>query len=72
MAHNDNSIISRSKFRRTPLSVTVSEWGENVRDLGLMLAGIYQDLRGDSNETWRNFRDWIKDSLRKSTGSRES
>lgn len=72
MARNDNSTIFRRRSRRTQSAMTAPEpeWVENLRDLGLMLSGIYQDLRGDTRETFHHFGRWVKGGLRRLTASR--
>lgn len=67
MAYKNNSIFPRIKFRSSQPSIAAPspEWRENMRDFGLMLSGIYQDLRGDSRETYSHFRRWLVGGLRK-------
>jgi len=67
MARNENSLLLRLRARRAQAAMTAPEpeWVENLRDLGLMLSGIYQDLRGDARESYDNFYRWVKGGLRK-------
>lgn len=46
------------------------EWRENMRDLGLMLSGIYQDVRGDVATSFSEFIKWIAAGLRRAFSSR--
>lgn len=71
MARNHDSLISRSKPAPHAVRLEEPEWRENMRDFGLMVSGVYQDLRGDAYETWRHFTGWIKDSLHKPHRTRE-
>lgn len=73
MAHNENSLLFRLRARRAQAAMTAPEpeWIEGLRDVGLMLSGIYQDLRGDARESYTHFRRWMKGGLRKLTASRE-
>lgn len=61
MSRNDDSIMSRFGLRRPQPAINAPEpeWRETLRDLGLMVSGIYQDLRGDAHENWRQFSAWI-------------
>lgn len=67
MPHKDNSIFPRIRFRSTEPSIAEPkpEWMENMRDFGLMLSGVYQDLRGDARETYSHFHRWLVGGLRK-------
>lgn len=67
MAHNDNSIFPRIRFRPSRQAAAAPEpaWRENMRDLGLMMSGVYQDLRGDTRETYSHFHRWLVGGLRK-------
>lgn len=69
MAHNENSLLFRLRARRAQAAMTAPEpeWLDNLRDVGLMLSGIYQDLRGDARESYNHFRRWAKAGLRKLT-----
>lgn len=73
MARNDNWLLVRLRDRRTETAAMASEpeWLDNLRDIGLMLSGIYQDLRGDTRESYGHFRRWVKGGLRKFMGSRD-
>ena len=73
MAHA-SSIFARLRVRRTQPVMTAPEpeWRENLRDTGLMLSGIYQDLRGDTYEGFQHFSRWFKGGLRKLTSQRSS
>lgn len=70
---NDLNRLFRRRSKRTDTVLTAPEpeWRENLRDLGLMLSGIYQDLRGDIADGaawtgrsiasgWKNF--WTRKS----------
>ncbi|MEQ8444960.1 MAG: hypothetical protein RIB57_03635 [Pelagibacterium sp.] len=72
MAHNENSLFYRLRARRAEAALTATEpeWVENLRDFGLMASGVYQDLRGDTRETFSHFSRWLKAGLRK-FGSRD-
>ena len=74
MARNENSLLFRLRARRAEAAMTApeAEWVENLRDLGLMLSGIYQDLRGDTRETYGHFRRWVKGGIRKFIGPRDN
>ncbi|SDG65455.1 hypothetical protein [Pelagibacterium luteolum] len=72
VAYRDNSIFARFKTR-TPQPVLDGpepEWRENMRDMGLMLSGIYQDLRGDAGDSYGHFRRWLVGGMRKFFASR--
>lgn len=73
MAHNENSFLYRLRARRAQAALTASEpeWVENLRDFGLMVSGVYQDLRGDTRETLTHFNRWVKSGWRK-LGSRDA
>ncbi|WP_425033342.1 hypothetical protein [Pelagibacterium sp.] len=72
MAQNENSFLDRLRIRRAEAALTTTEpvWVENLRDFGLMASGVYQDLRGDTRESFMHFRRWLKAGLRK-FGSRD-
>lgn len=74
MARNENSLLFRLRARRAQAAMTAPEpeWIENLRDLGLMLSGIYQDLRGDARESYGHFRRWVKGGLRKWISPRDN
>lgn len=67
MAHNENSVLIRRRLRRIHPAITAPEpeWRENLRDFGLMLSGIYQDLRGDARESYSYYLRRARDGRRK-------
>lgn len=73
MAYKDSSIFTRFRSRRTQPAMTAAEpeWRENMRDLGLMLSGIYQDLRGDINDANLFMARSIKSAWRRLIGPRD-
>lgn len=72
MAYKDDSILARWKLRRAQpvMAPSESEWRENMRDMGLMLSGIYQDLRGDLQDGLYHFRRGVRAGMRKLWGNR--
>lgn len=68
MARNDLQLTSRWRNRRTHSALTAPEWLDAIRDFGLMLSGIYQDLRGDMSESWTDFTKWVRAGARKMFG----
>lgn len=69
MARSDFPTPSRISFKRTEpaFAAPEPEWREAMRDFALMASGVYQDLRGDSHETWRHFTAWLREGIRKRT-----
>lgn len=67
MARNELPMFSWRRTKRTQSAMTApeSEWRENLRDLGLMLSGIYQDLRGDIADSFADFIKWVREGLRR-------
>lgn len=72
MAYRDDSIFTRLKLRRPQSAMTAPEpeWRENMRDAGLMLSGIYQDLRGDLQDGFYHFRRGVRAGIRRVFGPR--
>lgn len=72
MAYRDNSIFAWLKQRgpQPILEGPEPEWRETMRDMGLMLSGIYQDLRGDAGDSYDHFRRWLVGGMRKFFSSR--
>lgn len=73
MSGNDLQLFSRWRGKRPQSAMTASgsEWRETLRDTGLMLSGIYQDLRGDLIDSFIDFGKWIKSGLRRLRTPRE-
>ncbi|HWJ86622.1 MAG TPA: hypothetical protein VNS12_00950 [Pelagibacterium sp.] len=67
MAHKQDSVLIRQRPRRihAAISAPEPEWRENLRDFGLMLSGIYQDLRGDAREGYSYYFRRARDGRRK-------
>ncbi|WP_196258405.1 hypothetical protein [Pelagibacterium limicola] len=62
--------IRRSKRTQAVMTAPEPEWRENLRDLGLMLSGIYQDLRGDIAESFADFGKWVQTGVRRAFSAR--
>lgn len=73
MSGNDLQLFSRMRGKRpqSALAAPGSEWRETLRDTGLMLSGIYQDLRGDLIDSFIDFGKWIKGGWRRLRTPRE-
>lgn len=67
MTRNDLGIFSLHRSKRTQAVMTAPEpeWRENLRDLGLMLSGIYQDVRGDLADSFTDYVKWLRTGLRR-------
>lgn len=74
MTYGGNSIFARFKARGSQpvLDGPEPEWLGNMRDMGLMLSGIYQDLRGDAGDSYGHFRRWLAGGVRKFFSSRSN
>lgn len=55
----------RSKRTQSVMTAPEPEWREGLRDTGLMLSGIYQDLRGDLAGSATDFGKWVRAGWRK-------
>ena len=69
MARNDLFSMQR---RHTDAAMTAPEpeWRENMRDLGLMLSGIWQDVRGDLADSFSDYVKWLSAGLRRAFSQR--
>ncbi len=74
MANDSTPLWARSKSKRGQNTLTASEpeWLVSARDFGLMIAGIYQDLRGDAIGAVQLAGKGIRGTLRKLNGNRNS
>lgn len=72
MARDDFELFTLLREKRTQSAMTAAEpeWRENMRDLGLMLSGIYQDLRGDLADSFADYVKWLRTGLRRALSSR--
>jgi hypothetical protein len=73
MARNDFGMIfgaRRGKRTQAAMTAPESEWRENLRDLGLMLSGIYQDVRGDVADSFADYLKWLRTGLRRAFSGR--
>lgn len=62
MSNNLVPLFSRRRAGTAPAS---SRWRESLRDLGDMLSGIYQDLRGDLAGSVADLKRSLRLDLRK-------
>lgn len=74
MTRYDVEICTRRHGKRTQAAMTAPEpeWRENLRDLGLMLSGIYQDVRGDLADSFSDYIKWVRTGLRRVFTGRSS
>lgn len=72
MVHGDfgNSVLRRSKRTQAAMTAPEPEWRENLRDFGLMVSGIYQDVRGDVADSLTDYFKWLRTGLRRAFTSR--
>ena len=69
MARND-LFPARRRHTQAARAASHSEWRENMRDLGLMLSGIWQDVRGDLADSFSDYVKWLAAGLRRAFSPR--
>ncbi|WP_116654046.1 hypothetical protein [Pelagibacterium sediminicola] len=69
MARNDLFSMQR-RHTNTAMTAPEPEWRENLRDLGLMLSGIWQDVRGDLADSFSDYVKWLTAGLRRAFSQR--
>lgn len=72
MTRNETRIFQTRRNKRPQAAMTAPEpeWRENLRDLGLMLSGIWQDLRGDLADSFADYLKWLRTGLRRAFSQR--
>ncbi|WP_404403866.1 hypothetical protein [Pelagibacterium halotolerans] len=69
MSGNQIQLFSRRRGKRAQSAFAESQWRDSLRDIGDMLSGIYQDLRGDLADGFSDIKRSVRWALRK-IGSR--